>query len=138
MEKYGSAIERVGSPSELVDVAMDIFREDLDAGYVAVLVEMIAGASSTPGLGPEVSARLGPWFAFAEHAVSTTVGGSPLDSVLPPGDVAYGIVALYLGLEMLTHLDGDRARALGLFAHAKTLATLLEALTPPSSTARQP
>jgi hypothetical protein len=115
---------------------MDIFREDLDAGYVAVLVEMIAGASATPGLGPEVSARLGPWFAFAEHAVSSTVGGSPLDAIVPPGDVAYGIVALYLGLEMLTHLDGDRARALGLFAHAKTLATLLEALAPLEASAQ--
>ena len=52
LAKYGSAVEQVGSPSELVDVAMDIFREDLDAGYVAVLVEMIAGASATPGLGP--------------------------------------------------------------------------------------
>lgn len=130
MAKYGSSIERVGSPSELVDAAMDIFREDLDAGYVAVLVELIAGASSTPGLGSEVAARLGPWFAFAEHAISTTVGGSPFDALMPAGDVAYGIVALYLGLEMLTHLDGDRARALGLFAHAKTLATLLEALAP--------
>lgn len=132
MEQYGAAVARVGSPSELVDVAMDIFREDLDAGHVAVLAEMIAGASSTPGLGPEVSARLGPWFAFAERAVATTVGGSPLDSLLPPGDVAYAIVALYLGLEMLTHLDGDRARALGLFAHARNLAGLLEALGPAS------
>ena len=131
MEQYGAAVDRVGSPTELVDVAMAIFREDLDAGYVAVLVEMIAGASSTPGLGPEVSARLGPWFAFAERAVATTIGGSPLDSVLPPGDVAYAIVALYLGLEMLTHLDGDPARALGLFAHARNLAGLLEALGPP-------
>ncbi len=128
MEEYGAAVDRVGSPTELVDVATTIFREDLDAGYVSVLVEMIAGASSTPGLGAEVSARLGPWFAFAEHAVTPTLG-SPLDSVVPPADVAYGIVALYLGLEMLTHLDGDRARALGLFAHAKNLAALLEALT---------
>jgi AcrR family transcriptional regulator len=132
MEQYGAAVDGVGSPSELVDVATAIFREDLDAGYVAVLAEMIAGASSTPGLGPEVSARLGPWFAFAERAVATTVGGSPLDSLLPPGDVAYGIVALYLGLEMLTHLDRDRGRALGLFAHAKNLAGLLEALAPPA------
>jgi AcrR family transcriptional regulator len=136
MEQYGAAVEQVGSPTELVDVATTIFREDLDAGHVAVLVEMIAGASSTPGLGPEVSARLGPWFAFAEQAVTTTLG-SPLDSVLPPGDVAYAIVALYLGLEMLTHLDGDRARALALFAHAKNLAALLQALTPPTET-RQP
>ncbi len=132
MEQYGAAIDGVGSPSELVDVATAIFREDLDAGYVTVLVEMIAGASSTPGLGPEVAARLGPWFAFAERSVVTTVGGSPLDSLVPPSDVAYGIVALYLGLEMLTHLDGDRARALGLFAHAKNLAGLFEALTPSS------
>jgi AcrR family transcriptional regulator len=130
MEHYGAAVDKVGSPTELVDVATAIFREDLDAGYVAVLAEMIAGASSTPGLGPEVSARLGPWFAFAEQAVTTTLG-SPLDPVLPPGDVAYAIVALYLGLEMLTHLDGDRARALALFAHAKNLAALLQALTPP-------
>src|SRR5271167_1989230 len=105
MEQYGAAIDRVGSPTELVDVAMAIFREDLDAGYVSVLVEMIAGASSTPGLGAEVSARLGPWFAFAEQAVASALG-PPLGSVLPPGDVAYAIVALYLGLEMLTHLDG--------------------------------
>jgi AcrR family transcriptional regulator len=131
MEQYGAALDRVGSPSELVDVAMAIFREDLDAGHVAVLTEMIAGASSTPGLGAEVSARLGPWFAFAERAVATGIGGTALDSILPAGDVAYAIVALYLGLEMLTHLDDDRSRALGLFAHARNLAGLFEALTPP-------
>jgi hypothetical protein len=80
-----------------------------------------------------VSARLGPWFAFAEQAVTTALG-PPLDGLLPPADVAYAIVALYLGLEMLTHLDGDRARALGLFAHAKNLAAVLEAMTPASPT----
>lgn len=131
MEHYGAAIDRVGSSSELVDVAMEIFREDLDAGYVTVLVEMIAGASSTPGLGPEVSARLGPWFEFAQRAVGATSGGSPLESVVPAQDIAYGIVALYLGLEMLTHLSGDRGRALGLFTHAKNLAGLLETLSKP-------
>jgi AcrR family transcriptional regulator len=135
MEHYGAAVGQAGSPSELVDVATDIFREDLDAGYVAVLVEMIAGASSTPGLGAEVSARVGPWFAFAERTVATVLG-PPLDAVLPPGDVAYAIVALYLGLEMLTHLDGDPTRALGLFAHAKNLAGLFEALIPPAAAGR--
>ena len=134
MEQYGEAVDAVGSASELVDVAMAIFREDLDAGHVTVLVEMIAGASSTPGLGPEVSARLGPWFAFAERALERTLGGSPLDPVLPVRDVAYGIVALYLGLEMLTHLNGDRTQALGLFEHAKNLAGLLEALGSPPPT----
>jgi len=40
-------------------------------------------------------------------------------------------VALYLGLEMLSHLNGDRDRALALFTHAKQLAALLSALSGP-------
>jgi AcrR family transcriptional regulator len=132
LQKYNAAVEEVGSPAELVDVASAIFREDLDAGYVTVLVEMIAGAGSTPGLGPQVAARIGPWFDFARQAIETTLGRSPLASVVPTGDVAYAVVALYLGLEMLSHLDGDRDRALALFRHAKQLAGLLEVLNGPS------
>jgi len=128
MERYGSAIDHVGSLADLVDAATAIFREDLDAGYVTVLVEMIAGASSTPGLGSEVAARIGPWTNFTQGAIEATLEESPLGSVLPSRDVAYGIVALYLGLEMLSHLDGDRAPALALFAHAQQLAGLFSML----------
>jgi AcrR family transcriptional regulator len=128
LEKYQAAVALVSSPEELVDVAAGIFAQDLDAGYVTVLVEMIAGASSSPGLGAEVSARIGPWFAFAQEAIDQTLGRSPLASLLPTGDVAYAVVALYLGLEMLSHLDGDRRRATVLFAHAKKMAGLFEVL----------
>jgi AcrR family transcriptional regulator len=130
MEHYAAAVDLAGTTTDLVDVATDIFREDLDAGYVTVLVEMIAGASSTPGLGPEVAARIGPWSEFARRAVETTLGDSPLGAVLPSEDVAHGIVALYLGLEMLSHLNGDQAPALALFAHAKSLAGLMTAFSP--------
>jgi AcrR family transcriptional regulator len=131
LEQYGAVVAGVRSPAELVEAATAIFREDLDAGYVTVLVEMIAGANATPGLGPEVAARIGPWFTFAQGAIEKTLGGSALGSVLPGGEVAYGVVALYLGLEMLSHLDGDRAPALALFTHAGRLAQLFENLTAP-------
>jgi AcrR family transcriptional regulator len=121
---YGASIDGADSLPELVAAASAIFSEDLDAGYVTVLVEMIAGASSTPGLGPEVGARLRPWTDFAQRAIDGALADSPLGSVLPSHDVAYGIVALYLGLEMLSHLDGDRGPALALFAHATQLAKL--------------
>ncbi len=125
LEHYGAAVGSVGSTAELVEAASGIFSEDLDAGYVTVLAEMIAGASSTPGLGPEVAARIGPWTEFAQRAIEDTLDGSPFAAILPAADVAYAIVALYLGLEMLSHLNGDRAPALALFDHAKLLAGLL-------------
>jgi AcrR family transcriptional regulator len=127
-ERYDAEVEQTGSPTELVEAAAAIFREDLDAGYVTVLVEMIAGASSTPGLGLEVAARIAPWTLFASRAIESSIGGSALGSLIPASEVAYGVVALYLGLEMLTHLDGDRAPALALFDRAKQLAALFENL----------
>jgi AcrR family transcriptional regulator len=128
LDHYGESVGSVNSMGELIDVAAAIFEEDLDAGHVAVLVEMIAGASSTPGLGPEVARRIAPWTDFAEQAVAGSLESSPFGSAIPSGDIAFGIVALYIGLEMLSHLDGDRAPALALFGHARQLATLFDSI----------
>jgi len=137
MVRFSAAVENASSPNQLMDVAAQIFREDLDTGHVTVLVEMIAGASSTPGLGAEVAIRIGPWIAFTKEAIDKTFGESPFATLLPADDVAYTIVALFLGLEMLTHLEGDRERALTIFGRAQQLVTMLGALSafaPPKET----
>lgn len=129
LARYSVEVAGTRGPSELVGVATDIFREDLDAGYVTVLAELIAGASSTPGLGAEVAKRLAPWTAFAEQAISDALVDSPLGALLSGHTVAHAIVALYLGLDMLTQLEADRSPAESLFAEAQRLATLFEALS---------
>jgi AcrR family transcriptional regulator len=125
LARYQAAVEAVGSLGDLVETAESIFEEDLDAGYISVLAEMISGALSTPGLGAEVAARIAPWREFAAAAVRDTLAGSPLAQLLAPEEVAHGIVALYLGLEMLAHLDGDRSNALALFGRAGQITALL-------------
>ena len=137
LQLYGAEVSGATSPIQLVEAAEGIFRNDLAAGYITVLAEMIAGASSTPGLGPEVASRIQPWREFAQSAIEASLGNSPLSSVLPAKDVAHAVVALYLGLEMLSHLDGDAEAALALFAHAKQLASLFEALTTASATPKE-
>ncbi len=127
MDRYSAAVDAAATPAELVTVAADIFREDLDEGYVTVLVEMIVGAGSSPELGEEVAALIAPWRAFAQRAIETMVSDSPLASLLPVGDAAHAVVALYLGLEMLSHLDGDRSAALRVFDHASRLVVLFGA-----------
>ncbi len=136
LHHYGDVVAGARTPGQLVEAAKVIFRKDLDAGYITVLVEMIAGASSTPGLNVEVAARIEPWRRFAQAAIEQALGDSPLSTVVPSRDLAYGIVALYLGLEMLSHLEGDRTPALDLFAQAERLADLLEVLT--KSTTKEP
>jgi hypothetical protein len=47
-------------------------------------------------------------------------------AVVPAGEIAHGVVAGFLGLEMLAQLDGDRSAALALFDRALMLAGLLD------------
>jgi hypothetical protein len=94
---------------------------------VTVLVEMIAGAGSSPELGEQVAALIAPWRAFARNALDTIVAASPFASLVPVDDAAHAVVALYLGLEMLSHLDGNRAPALRVFDQASSLLTLFGA-----------
>src|SRR5437588_723332 len=60
-------------------------------------------------------------------ATAPLLKGTFLDSMLPTADFAYAAVALYFGIETLTHLDGDRSRAEALFDTAKQLAPIADA-----------
>jgi AcrR family transcriptional regulator len=138
MERYRESVAGVSGPAELVGVAADIYREDLDAGHIAVLAGLIAGAATTPGLGPEVAARVEPWIRFTEGAVGDLLASTPFASLIDPSDAAYAVVALYLGVEMLSHLGADRSRADSLLDSAGRLAGLLAALAGPPREAGAP
>jgi AcrR family transcriptional regulator len=125
-ERYRTMVEQSGSLGELVRAARAFFDEDLDQGHVTVLVEMIAAAQFSPELRPEVAARIRPWRDFAAQSVQEALAGTPAARLLPPDEAAHAIVALYLGLEMLANLEGERAPALALFDRAGRIASLLD------------
>jgi hypothetical protein len=56
--------------------------------------------------------------------------GSPFESLIPPRDLAFGFIALYLGMDMLTHLEGDRSRAESLLELGAQLSNLIGAFLP--------
>ena len=123
---YRGLLDRAGSVTEAVEAARAIFVEDLAAGHVSVLVEMITGAQSVPGLGEQVARRLAPWRELTEAAVRQALAGSPLASLVPAREAAHGIVAGLFGLELLASLDGDPSAALALFDRALLAAGLID------------
>jgi len=129
MAAYREAVGALAEPGAgglpgLVELAARVYREDLDAGHLTVLAEMVGAAVSAPDLGPRVAACLRPWVAFTEEVFGQAVAGSAAEALVPAADAAYAVVALYLGVELLTHLDGDRTRAEALFASGARMADL--------------
>jgi AcrR family transcriptional regulator len=128
LEAYRGLLEHATSMAALAESARSIFIADLDAGHVRVLVEMITGAQSVPGLGEQVAERLRPWRDMAQEAIGRALGRSAAARLLPPGEAAHALVAGFLGLELLASLDGDRAAALAVFDRARSLARMLDLL----------
>jgi AcrR family transcriptional regulator len=126
MTAYRDLLDHAGSLTDMVESARAIFVADLAAGHVGVLVEMITGAQAVDGLGAQVAARLAPWRELAETVVRQSMAASPLGALLPAPEIAHGVVAGFLGLEMLANLDGDSRAALALFDRAALLAGLID------------
>ncbi len=126
MAAYRGLVDQAQSLTELVESARAIFREDLSAGHVTVLVEMINAAHSVDGLGEQVAARLRPWRDLAETAIGRALAASPLRSLVPASEVAHGVVAGFLGLQLLAGLDGSQDAALAIFDRALLLAGLAD------------
>ncbi len=126
MARYRDAVDGVENLGDLFRVATEIYAEDLDAGHIKVLAELMAASTTFPQLRTEIVARVEPWVRFTEEALTRHMEGSPFAQLLAPKDVAYAIVALYLGMEMLANLDDNRDRADAIFATGARFAALFE------------
>ena len=133
MARYREALDQVTTLPELIGVARSIYQEDSESGHVAVVSQMVAGSLARPELAQGVIERVEPWLDFCETAIRKVVAGSPLEDILPTRELAYAAVAFYLGINLLTHLDGA-AQADALFARLDTLAPALDTLLPPPKT----
>jgi AcrR family transcriptional regulator len=123
---YAPAFETARTASELGHLARAIYAEDLERGYITALGELVSGGVSDPLLGAEVAARIEPWIKMVERKLEQLLAGSPLRVLVSPADLAFGIVSLYFGVDMLSHLQRDRARAESLLDVATRLASLVE------------
>jgi AcrR family transcriptional regulator len=125
MASYEELLARTETIEDLVQLARDIYREDLAAGHVTVLSELIAGSLQHKDMGPEVLKRLHPWIDFAARSIEKVTKDTALETLIPARDVAVGIVAFYLGVDLLHQLDPSEAPADRLFDHAARLAPAL-------------
>lgn len=128
MARYRAALDPVTDIAEFVTVAERLYREDLDSGHTTVLAEMVAASLAEPALGPHIVERMDGWVDYAEELIGRLTKGTPMALLVAPRDLAGAVIAFYLGIEVLTHLDGNRHRADPLFASGKRAAALLQTL----------
>jgi AcrR family transcriptional regulator len=128
MSRYQERLSGVRTLGELITVGAECHREDIDDGNIRVLSQMLAAASSSPELATQLRGFFDPWVELVEAAVTRVVAGTAYDGAVPVHDVAMGVVALFMGIELLSQLYDTQPSAAALFQTMGQLAGLLEGL----------
>lgn len=122
---YAEAVAGCEGLEDLARVARETYSQDVESGHVTVVSEMIAGSLTHPELRSPIAELMEPWLDFSQSIVEKYLGNSPFGALLPPRAVAHAIVAFYLGLEQMSHLNGSKSEAEPLFEAGAQLASLL-------------
>lgn len=110
LARYREELAQATSLAELRAVVGRLYREDRDAGHARLLAELVAGGLMDRELGAQVAERVEPWVGLAEDAIRGAVPTRALRRRARVTELAYAVVALFLGLEVLGQLAGDRRR----------------------------
>lgn len=124
LDRYRRDVGETRELTELIAIGRTLYAEDQAEGYLKVLSELVSACVTHPDLRGEVLASLQPWIGFAQELMEGMIAGSTLEGLLPTRDLAQALVAAYMGLEMLHHLDGDAGRADRLFSMLESFALI--------------
>ncbi|MEM9565913.1 MAG: TetR/AcrR family transcriptional regulator [Actinomycetota bacterium] len=114
MDRFRPRLEEVDSLAGLVEVALDLQRDDVD-GDQSALTALVAGWPSDCDVGKRIVEILRPWDDLVEAALQRSLQGSVLGQVVPTGDLAHAISCLFIGIELMGRLDPGDERTTVLF-----------------------
>lgn len=108
MATYGEPLLQARTPTQLLRLGRQIADADLHNGDLRVLVELVAGAHSEPGLKADIARRIDRWEELVTQVAQRFMPPF-LRSLVRPEVIAHAVVAGFLGLEMLRDLRDDSA-----------------------------
>ena len=126
MENYKPRLEAVTSLSEMVQVARELHADDVANNNMKVFTQAFAGAVGNEEMGPRLYAELGPWSDLVAQTVERILGDLPAAAAIDTGQIAQGISALFLGIELLDSIDPVESDAARLLETLEGLSRILE------------
>jgi AcrR family transcriptional regulator len=124
LQEYRQLRDDADDLQVLLGRVADELAADREAGRFRLLAQLMAGAATSGPMAAAVADATEPWLELTKETIERFVGPQPF-GVISSADIALGLVALFVGLELLDHVDRNRFDATGLVERAAHLGQLL-------------
>jgi AcrR family transcriptional regulator len=128
---YHDRFAAVGSLRDLLALGRELNVAERDAGNVAVLGQVLAGAQQDPNLAAAARYSLRLWVAEIETVLRRVLADSPVAELTDAAGLAPAVAATFIGIELYEGVDPDAAAsALNTLEALSALAEVLDDLGP--------
>ncbi len=127
-DRYRTRLAEADDLAELVTIARDLREEDARLGSISMLAQAFAGAAGNPEQGKQLYAQLEEWTGVVSEGIERSLGDSPAASIVSSEHLAFGISALFVGMELLSAMDPEKAPTDELLDEFGQLAQMLQVL----------
>ncbi|GHC46570.1 TetR/AcrR family transcriptional regulator [Streptomyces flavofungini] len=129
--RYRERLAAISSLSELLAFGREMHEVEREAGHVAVLGQLLAGAQTQPRLAAATAAGLSLWVAEVEKVLVRVLASTPLGEFADPVGLARAVAASFVGIELYEGVDQDGAlRALDALEQLGAVVAALDDLGP--------
>jgi AcrR family transcriptional regulator len=126
MQRYRAVLPQARKATEAVALLRELYEEDLQSGHIAAVQELVAGCRPGSKLAARIAEVTREWEEMAADVLRNLLRGLPFSSLLSMPVLARSSVAFYLGMQTLSHVDGDEGRIEQMFSQANRLARVLD------------
>ncbi len=127
LARYHAELDGITVAAEVLRRLRLLYAEDNADGHVTAVQELVAAATADTRLAEQVRSLTLAWQDCAADIITALIAGTPFAELVPVREVAAAAVALYLGMEMLSHLHATETGPGALFDAAERFADLLDA-----------
>ncbi|MFE1906966.1 TetR/AcrR family transcriptional regulator [Streptomyces gardneri] len=133
--RHRERLRSVGSLTELLAFGREMHEEEREAGHVALLGQLLAGAQAHPLLAPATAAGLDLWITEIEQVLVRVLAETPLAEFTDPAGLARAVAASFVGLGLYEGVDPAGAESA--FAALEQLGALMAAVEELNPVARR-
>lgn len=127
-DRYRTRLSEAEDLAGIVEIARDLRKEDADTGAISMVTQAFAGAQGNPEQGKQLYAQFEEWTSVITEGIERSIGDTPAASMVSSEHLAFGLSALFVGMELLTAMDPEKAPTDELLEEFSELANMLQTL----------
>lgn len=128
---YRERFAHVSSLPQLLALGRALHQQEVDAGNVAILAQVLAGAQKDPALAATGRYAMNLWVTEIEHTMARLLASSPVREAIDVAGLSRAVAAAFIGIELYDAVDpGGAESALAAINQLSVLIDVAEDLGP--------